>query len=294
MNTPPAVTKRLNDFSYYAPASIAEAVSIVSQNSSSAAILAGGTDLLVMMKAKLVTPEVIISMKKIPDLSIISDSEEEIQIGTLTVVADILKSEAIKKGCRSLHEAAEYFATPHVRNMATVGGNICRSSPGGDLLPPLISMNARLRLVGANGERIQPIADFFTGPGQNTLDREILTEIILPKEAANAGSAFAKLTRNSSDLAKVSCAVYIEKMADKCSEIRIVLGAVADRPVRLRQVEQILMGKTISIELIEEAVSKTADHISPITDARSTEEYRKQVSSVLTARTISRAWERAV
>jgi len=291
MNASPSTTKRLNDFKYLSPGSLTEAVDILNQSEKQAVIMAGGTDVLVMTKARVITPGILVSMINIPGLSDILESDQEIRIGALTVVADLLKSKQIQEKCSALAEAAREFATPHVRNMATIGGNICRSSPGGDLLPPLMAMDARLTIVGPDGERIQPIGDFITGPGLNTLDREILTGITLPHTSNQSSSAFGKITRNTSDLAKINCAVFLEKTGVDCSIIRIVLGAVADRPVRLPGVEQALEGKALTPALIESAVVRTDDHIAPITDARSTADYRRKVSRVLTSRTILKAWE---
>jgi CO/xanthine dehydrogenase FAD-binding subunit len=177
--------------------------------------------------------------------------------------------------------------------MATIGGNICRSSPGADTVPPLMAYDAELRLVGRIGERMVPLVDFFTGPGQNVLDREVLTEIRLRLPDGPAGSAFAKLTRNSGDLAKVNCAVAISISDGHCDEVRVALGAVADRPIRARAAEQMLRGKELDDRRIDAAVEKVAEDIAPISDVRSTARHRSRVTGVLVGRLLRLAAERA-
>jgi len=293
MSPSPVMTKKLKEFQYFSPTTVAEVVSVLKDYDRRAKVLAGGTDLLSLMKLRAVTPECIVSLKKIAGLDYIREEGKELRIGALTTIAAILASELIKQQCFSLYEAATVFATPQVRNMATIGGNICRSSPSADTVPPLMVSGAELKLAGARGERRVLLEDFFTGAGQNVLDQEILTEIVVSMPAGQYGTAFAKLTRNSVDLAKVNCAVKITVSGGRCDDIRIVLGAVADRPVRAKKVEQAIKGQEIKDEVLEEAAQKVIEDIAPITDVRSTAEYRAQVSQVLVKRTIKQAINRA-
>jgi len=293
MSTSQVMTKTIKEFKYFSPTTVGETVSILRKYDKRAKVLAGGTDLLSMMKLRAVTPECVVSLRKIAGLDYIRDEGKKLRIGALTTISTILASELVREKCLSLHEAAAVFATPQVRNMATVGGNICRSSPSADTVPPLVSFGAELKLVGAKGERKILLEDFFAGPGQNVLDREVLTEILVPLPNERYGSAFAKLTRNTSDLAKVNCAVKIIASGGRCDDIKVVLGAVADRPVRVKRVEEDIKGKEITDEVIEGATQKVIEHISPITDARSRAEYRAQVSQILVRRLIKEAINRA-
>ena len=289
----PVITKRLKEFQYFSPTTVVEAVSVLKDYASRAKVLAGGTDLLPLMKLRAVTPECIISLKKVAGLDYIREEGEELRIGALTTIATILASDLIKQRCFALHEASAVFATPQIRNMATIGGNICRSSPSADTIPPLMVFGAELKLAGVKGERRVLLENFFTGAGQNVLDQEILTEIVVPMPARQYGTAFAKLTRNSVDLAKVNCAVKITISAGRCDDIRVVLGAVADRPIRAERVEMCIKGQETMDEVIEESAQKVIEDITPITDVRSTAEYRARVSQVLVKRTIKQAIERA-
>ena len=179
-----------------------------------------------------------------------------------------------------------------VKNMATIGGNICRSSPSADMVPPLVVLGAMLKLVGAKGEREVLIEDFFTGPGTNVLNQEVLREIVIPKGKGRWGSAFGKVMRNSGDLAKVNCAVRVVVSEGTCEGIRIALGAVSAKPIRAKNAENAIQGKKISDAVIEAAAEKVVEDIKPITDVRSTIDYRTEVSKVLVRRLIKLSVER--
>jgi CO/xanthine dehydrogenase FAD-binding subunit len=192
---------------------------MLAQYKEEANLIAGGTDLLVRMKERTKKPKYVINIKPILALDFVKwDENEGLTIGALTSVSTILNSDVIKEKCFALHEAAESFGTTQVRNMATIGGNICRSSPSADLVPPLLALDAQVKLVGAKGERVVPLEGFFRGPGENMLANEILTEIRVPPQKDSYGTAFRKLGRSSEDLAKVNCAVRIVVANGKCEE----------------------------------------------------------------------------
>jgi len=293
MSSSPMVTKRLREYEYFSPTTLSEAVLLLEHYDGKAIVLAGGTEILPMMKLRELTPKCIVNLKRIVGLDYIREEEGELKIGALTTISNIKASDFIKRKCRSLFEAATIFATPQVRNMATIGGNICRSSPCADTVTPLISFDAELKLVGAKGERKVLLEEVFVGAGKNVLDREILTEIVVPLRREKCGAAFAKLARNSVDLAKVNCAIRITMIGNLCEDIRIVLGAVADRPVRVKEAEIVVRGKAIKDEVFEEAARRAVEDIAPITDARSTAKYRKQVSQVLVKRLMKEAFDRS-
>lgn len=137
------------------------------------------------------------------------------------------------------------------------------------------------------------LEDFFTGPGRNVLDREILTEIIIPLREERYGTTFIKLSRNTADLAKLNCAVKIVVNKGRCDDIRIALGVAADRPIRAKKAEQAMKGQEVKDEVIEKAAQKVVEDIAPRTSARSTAKYRRQVSQVLVKRAIKQAIDRA-
>jgi carbon-monoxide dehydrogenase medium subunit len=286
------MTKRLKKFNYCAPASIQEAAAIVTEHEGRAKVLAGGTDLISMMKLGLVTPESIISLNRIEGLDYIREEDGTLRIGALTTIAQILASDLIKQKYFSLYETSLGFATPQVRNMATIGGNICRSSPCANTPPPLMVLGAELVLVGTKSERTVPLDEFITGPGENVLSGEILKDVIVPIPDDKSGAAFMQLTRNSADLAKINCAAKITIGGGMCEDIRIVLGSVSGKPVRAGAAEQSIRGRQVTGEIVKEAAQKAVKDISPISDARSSADYRRQVSKVLVERTVHKAIER--
>ncbi len=290
MSYPDKITKTMKEFRYFSPKTVSEAVSILERFD--AEVLAGGTDLLPMMKQREVTPEYVVNIKNIPELAYIREDDEGLKIGALTTIFTIKESNLIKQKYVSVYEATKNFAHPQIRDMATVGGNICRSSPSADMVPPLMAFDAEVKLVGPKGSRKVLLENFFTGPGENVLERELLTEIVVPKKAGSYGTAFGKMRRNSGDLAKVNCAVKIIVSDRTCEDIRIVLGAVAAKPIRARNAEQAIKAKTIGGDVIEAAAQKVAEDIAPITDVRSTSVYRTEVSKVLVRRLIKLAVER--
>ena len=293
MNAPEMITRRLRPFAYYSPASIEEAVSVLGEHNGKAVLFAGGTDLVSMMKLRKITPETLVSLKGIEGMDYIRKDGAVLRIGPLTTIASIQASDLIRQEFFSLHETTKGFATPQIRNMATIGGNICRSSPCANTPPPLMTLGAEVKLVGPKGERSVRLEDFFTGAGENALDREVLAEIVVPLPEGPCGTAFMELTRNSSDVSKVTCAVSLSVRNGKCDDIKVVLGSVADRIVRAKKAEAALAGQALEDAAIEEAAELVVHDIAPITDARSEAEYRREVSKVLARRTIKLARERA-
>jgi len=292
MSYPDKITKTMEEFQYISPKTVPKTVSILAEANGKASVLAGGTNLVRMMMMRVATPEYVVDVKNIADLAYIQEDDDGIKIGALTTISALKDSKLIRSKCVAISEAANKFGTPLIRNMATIGGNICRSSPAADMAPPLMVLDAMVKLIGPKGERKILLENFFTGPGQNVLDQELLTEILIPKKSDRYGYAFEKIMRNTGDLAKASCAVGISVKNGKCDDLRIALGAVADRPIRAKTVEMGLKGKAINDSLIETAAKKVVEDISPITDVRSTDVYRTEVSKVLVQRLIKLAIQR--
>lgn len=292
MSYPQTITKTIKEFTYVLPSNIEEAVSALAKYGAEARVIAGGTDLVPLMKHRQIVPKYVVSLRKVPGMDYIRVEGDRLRIGALTRIAAVRQSEAIKKHCFAAYEASLVFATTQVRNRATVGGNICRSSPSADMVPPLMCLGAQVKLLGPDGERVVPLETFFTGPGSNVLDREVLTEITLPLENRPYGTAFRKVSRNSADLAKVNCAVKVVATNGRCEDVRVALGGVAPKPVRAYAVEDALRGERLSDEVIDRASELVVRDIAPITDVRSTAEYRREVSKVLVRRMVKLAWER--
>ena len=292
MSFPNKITKTIKGFKYCSPQTMAEAVSALQEYAGKAMVLAGGTDLLRLMKLRDVTPEYIIDLKNISGLDYIREEKQGLEIGALTRISTICESDLIKPKYFSIYEASKQFGTPQIRNLARLGGNICRSSPAADMAPPLMTFDAEVKLIGPEGERKVLLEEFFAGVGENILNGEILTAIVIPRPEEPYGAVFHKLTRTSVDLAKISCAVRISFRDNVCQDIRIAMGSVARTPVRARKAEHMIIRQSITDEIIEKTARAIDEDIAQITDARSTAEYRRQVSKVLVKRLIKVAVER--
>jgi len=284
----------LPKFEYLRPKTIQEACSLLSQYGDKARVMAGGTDLLVKMKDRAVTPQYLIGLSGIPNLDYIEADAEGLRIGALATIKSIIDSSVIQERFRLLADAASKMATVQVRNMGTVGGNLCNAAPSADSAPPLICLGAKAKLVGLKGERVIALEEFFTGPGETVLKAgEILTEVQVPNQPAHTGGAYQKISRVAVDLAVVGVAalVTLEGKNGLCSEARITLGAVAPTPIRAKRAEGVLKGKKIEDGLVEEAGRVASEEARPITDVRGSVYHRTEMVRVLTKRAIRQALE---
>jgi CO/xanthine dehydrogenase FAD-binding subunit len=280
------------EFEYFEPKTVNEAILLLATHGEKAKVLAGGTDLLVQMKMQRLHPEVVINIAKIPALRYLNE-EKGLSIGSLTPFREVEQSPAIRTKYEALAEAARAVSSVQIKNMGTLGGNLCHGSPAADSAPPLIAFGAKVKLVGAKGERIVPLESFFIGPGKTILlPSELLVGIEVPEVRNPTGSAFLKLARVSADLAKVSVAVATTREKDVCSGCRIVLGAVGMTPLRAGRAEEVLKGKPLGAEAVKRAALEASEEIQPITDIRSTAWYRKEVSKVLVRDALLLAWKR--
>jgi len=284
----------LSKFEYFEPKTVQEACSLLSQYGEEAKILAGGTDLLVLMKEKEIRPKYLINIKTIPGLDKISYKDGDgLTLGCLCTLAEVGESRLVKEKFPILSQAALSIGAVQTRNMGTIGGNLCHASPSIDTAPPLLALGARVKLTGLNGDRILDLKDFFLGPNKTALNRdEILTEIQVPDRPPRSGGMFLKHTiRKAMDIAIVNAATEISLKSDGnvVDDIKIALGAVAPTPIRAFKAEDMLRGKELDDMLIGEAAEKASEETSPITDIRSSAEYRKEMVKVFTRRTVKGA-----
>ncbi|MCC6498904.1 MAG: xanthine dehydrogenase family protein subunit M [Anaerolineales bacterium] len=277
----------MNPFEHFTPSSLPEALSLLAERNGSAAVIAGGTDLLLRMKSGFAKPRAVVNLKRIPDLRGIScDSNSGLRLGALTTLRDLTRTPQIRDLYPALALTAGVMASEQIRNLATLGGNLCNAAPSADLAPPLIALDAEVAIVSLSGERRLPLADFFTGPGKTVLQRgELLKEIVVPPPLGK--TVYLKHSpRAFMDIAIVGAAVRIHKQGSQCRQARIVLGAVAPTPLRVRSGEEILEGQTLSVERIQKAAQASAASCSPISDVRGAAWYRKRMVEVLVRRGI--------
>ena len=282
--------RKLKEFEYFEPSNLSEAVSLLDKYGEEAKILAGGTDLLVWMKEGARSPKYVINIKHIQGVRHIHFGEAEgLRIGALTTVREIETADIIKVKFSGLHQAAKALASIQVRNLATIGGNLSTASPAAELAPPLLALGARVKLRGLRGERVLPLEEFFQGPGSTAIDREILTEIVVPPPESKSFSLYKSISRrNAVDLAIVGVAVAgrIDSSAGEWRTVKIALGAVAPTPMRALMAEKVLAGKKVEAGAIAEAARTASEEARPITDLRASAWYRKEMVTVLVRRAL--------
>ena len=278
---------------YFKPTSVEEAVKLLARYGEKGSFIAGGTDVLVMKDPQI---EALIDITDL-GLNYIKSDGQGLRIGAATILADIEISPVLSKGpYHIVARAAHEIGTPQIRNLGTIGGNICSAVPSADSAPVLLVLDATLNIAGPTGERSMDITDFFQDVRRNALDRgELLTEIQLPTFPAYTGTAFIKKGRvATADLAVVNVAVRLTMAADNtCQDVRIALGAVAPTPLRARKAEAMLRGERPQEELLEQVADCASGEIKPIGDVRSSAEYRMTLSRILVERALKEAVARA-
>jgi aerobic carbon-monoxide dehydrogenase medium subunit len=281
---------------YFEPKTVGEAVSLLAKYGAEAKVIAGGTDMLVDMKYK-EEPGCLINIKRIPGLSSIQENGGSLRIGALTTIRDIETNALVRDKLTVLWESSHQFASLQIRNTATIGGNICRASPSGETLAPLLVLEAKGKCVSADGEKTEPFSSLFQGPGKTSLgSKGLLTEIDVPYPAPGSKSAYLKhAVRGAMDIAMVGVAVLVTPDATKnnVQDVRIGLGAVAPTPIRATKTEALLRGKPLNAALIKEAAAMAAAESSPIDDQRSSAENRRWIVEALTRRGLTQTWKAA-
>jgi carbon-monoxide dehydrogenase medium subunit len=239
------------------------------------------------MRDKIIQPEYLVDIKAIPQLNKITYSEQDgLHIGATVTLNKISNSKVVQRNYPILAEACKTVGSYQVRNRATLVGNICNASPAADTTPPLLVLEAKVNIIGPTGEKIVPINEFFTGVKKNILKKEeIVTSVIVPSLRDEWTGVYLKQSRKKEvDLATVGVAVLCVR-----DEVRIALGAVAPIPVRAFKTEELLKGKTIDESLLEKAGKSALTEVSPISDVRSSQEYREEIIKVLVRRAILQA-----
>lgn len=272
---------------FYRFESLGEALRFLKDNPGSK-ILAGGTDLIIQLRSGKIHAERIVDISRIDELRYVGDEGDSIKIGALTAIEELKNSEVIKAHAPPLSIALRNFAVWQVRNLATIGGNICNASPAADTVPPLIVLGAKLKLKSIDGERQVKIEEFFKGPGETIIrEDEVLTEVTIPKKGADWRYSFIKLGRRLSHILSIANIAAGLRIDDgKIEDVIIALGSVAPTPIRARSVEQCLRKREATIENIEGASEKVVKDIKPISDVRASAEYRIEMSKVLVRRAL--------
>lgn len=275
-------TRVLPEFRLIVPTTVDEAIGILGERQEKVRILAGGTDILVEMKCTDRGAETLIKINRLSELNFITyNSERGLTIGALTTIRAIADSPVMKQSYPLMIDAARDFANIQIMNMGTIGGNVCNASPAGDFLPCLLAMNAEVVLRSSAGQRDVKISEFFTGPRKSQImPGEIAVAITVPKLSTQHSSGFVRFTRTAEDLAKVSAAVVLKIEDGKFSDVRVALGSVAPTPIRVPEAEDFLKNQEVTDAIIGEAAKIAQAGIKPISDFRSTADYRTEITGV--------------
>jgi len=273
----------MDQFEYISPKTKEEVLKILKQEKSKACIVAGCSNVLPYIKDKIISGKLLLDISGIGELNYIRKSEGNLYIGAATTISDLINSKIIREEYSVLHQAAEDFADPTVRNSATIGGNLADASPAADVAPPLLVLYAVLEIESINGKREVSLKDFFTGPRKTTLhDDEMITSIKIKSDSLNKNGCFIKLgLRQAMAISLASIAMILETEEEKVTDVRIAMGSVAPTPLRLINVEEFLINQKIDDVLLEEAMKKVSETVEPIGDVRASADYRRYVSGVL-------------
>ena len=286
--------RALRPFEYIEAGSVEEAAGILSTWGGKARVLAGGVSLIDDMRRRVATPECVVSIRALPGIGLVQgDGVSGLGIGAMVTLRTAEAFPSIKRDYLALYEGIAHIPSLQVKSMATVVGNLCVASPASDVAPPLIAMGGQVRMEGTEGSRTLPLEDFFLGVNRTALGPgELVTLVSVPAPGPGSGGAFMRLARTATDVAKLNVAVMMRVGDGVCQDVRIALGAVAPRPIRARKAEDILRGRKVEWKRIAAAAEAACEEISPISDIRSTVEYRKEMTKLLVRKSLEKALER--
>lgn len=313
----------MGSFEYYRPASIAEAIALMEGSGGKGVYIAGGTDVMVLIRQKKLSPGCLISLRNIDDLAYL-DTSSGLGIGSAVTHNAIAKNDIIQKKYTALTDATNKVGSLQIRNVATMGGNICNAAPSADTACPLLVLDASVVIAGKGGERTVPIDEFFLGPNKVALETgEIVKGFVMPAFNERTGSAYIKHTRRQAmdlpmlgvaarltiriDGSEIGCrdalctidsiSNVLKRFEDEnlvCEDVRIAMGVVAPRPMRAKKAEGALKGRVISEQLFEEIGEIAASECQPRDSIRGEAWYRRDMVKVLTKRAILRAVDRII
>jgi carbon-monoxide dehydrogenase medium subunit len=278
------------EFEYHKPKELAEAVALLSRHQGRAQVLAGGTDLIVWLKEGMKTPEAVVDVKGVPELWHLDVKDDVLSIGARVTFTELIESDLVKEHFPVLWEASRTVASCGVRNRATLAGNLCSAVPSLDGGPALLVYEACVRTRGAAEEREIPVSEWFTGPKRTALlPGELVTAVELPLPRKKGAGCYVKLGRyRGEDLAQVGLAV----LAQPDDAWKIAFCAVGPVPKRAEKIEALLNGKKLTDALIAKAQALVPQEITPISDIRSSKEYRLHMAQVMLERGLKAAASR--
>ncbi|NVN88294.1 MAG: xanthine dehydrogenase family protein subunit M [Rhodopseudomonas sp.] len=277
-------------FSYHRPASVADAIKLLSSLGDEARPLAGGHSLIPMMKLRLASPDHLVDLHGIAALKGIHRDGDRVSIGAMTTQHELLASDEIARSLPILHETALLIADPQVRYMGTIGGNVANGDPGNDMPALMMTLGASYRLEGPNGAREVVASEFYQGAYFTALEPgEILTSISIPVPAAGHGYAYEKLKRKIGDYATAAAAVVLTMSGGKVASCAIGLTNVHETPLLATEAARLVVGTSLDPATLKQAAAAAVAIMAPAADARGPVEYRKHVGGIMVTRALTRA-----
>ena len=278
--------------SYSKAGSIQEAIQLLGQNPE-AHIIAGGTDVLVKLHKGKGDFDHLIDIHDIAELNFISQSDGgDLAIGPLCCFTHVAESAMIRKHIPVLSEAILTIGGPQVRNMATIGGNLCNGVPSADSATPLIALNAVVTIEGPDGSRQLPLENFFLGPSRVALEHhEIMTAITVSRDnyAGYSGHFFKYAMRDAMDIATIGCSAVCRVEDQVLADLRLAYGVAAPVPIRCKDTEDKMRGRKVSKQLLDDIAEAVADDVSPRTSWRAAKDFRLQIIATLAHRVVKQA-----
>jgi carbon-monoxide dehydrogenase medium subunit len=286
----------MSEMRYEAPKTLEAAVALLSGAQGPARVLAGGTDLLIQIRAGRVEPELLVDIKGIPGMTSIVAENGGFRFGAAVTCMELVEHEAFAKAWPGVTDGVRLIGSIQVKGRATVGGNLCNASPAADSVPALIAAGAAVSIVGPNGRREARVEDIATGPGKTSLAKgEIVASFLLPRRPPHSGDAYLRFTpRTEMDIAVVGAGVNLT-LDEKgvCSQARVSLGAVAERALLVSEAAAALIGTTVDAAALKRLGDAASAACHPIDDKRGTKEYRIKVAGVMARRAAEIALDRA-
>ena len=281
---------------YEAPTTVDQAVALLKKWANTSRVLAGGTDLLVQLRSGMIEPELIVDIKKIPEVRSIRKEGGKFRVGAAVTGAELGEHSNLKAAWPGVVEAAELIGSTQIQGRASLGGNLCNASPAADAVPALVAAGAICMIAGPNGRRELPVEGICTGPGQTSLaPGEFVVSFLFPIPKPRSGDAYLRfIPRTEMDIAVVGVGIHLSLDAENaCLGARVAVGAVAPTVLLVPESAAALVGTMVDDAAIDKMIAAVRDSCDPIDDKRGTVAFRTQVAGVLAGRVCRIALQRA-
>ena len=287
----------MSDIRYETPKTAEAAVALLAAATGPAKVLAGGTDMLVQMRAGVQKPGLLVDVKYIPEMTTVSNDNGAWRVGAAVACMKLVEDKAFASAWPGVIDGVNLIGSVQVRGRASVGGNVCNASPAADSVPAMIAAGALAQIAGPAGKREIPVEQIAAGPGKTSLAKgELITSFLLPKRAARSGDAYLRFTpRTEMDIAVVGVGINVT-LDDKgvCTQARVSLGAVAERALLVPEAAAALVGSKIDDAALDRLAAAASAAARPIDDKRGTKEFRIKIAGVLARRAAKIALDRAM